>query len=359
LSRLLNAWLAAIVLATMAASAQGISIQLDSGTFKVLGWKPTTATQNWSSVFVVYAGAGDVPPLAGSHAIENGVLVFHPRYPISPGVQYRAVFQPVGGNKVTKTFDGPPRDTTPVARVSQVYPSMDILPSNLLRLYIYFSVPMSRGEAAQHLHILDENGKTLEGAESVLLRGEELWDSTFQHLTMTLDPGRIKRDLTSNRMIGPPIAEGKRYTLVVDREWKDARGVPMVEGFRKMYRGGGALRTPPDPKVWKVTAPKAKALTPVIIDFPTPMNYPLLMRMIQVSDGRRTIDGNIDIKIQETQWRFTPKEPWPAGDYQLIIDTGIEDIAGNSIGQPFDYDNFDRVTARITSKTTSLRFTVH
>ena len=342
----------------MAASAQGISIQLDSGTFKVLGWTPPTTAQNWSSVLVVYAGAGDVPPLAGSHAVENGILVFRPRYPISPGVQYRAVFQPSGGSKITKTFDGPPRDTTPVARVTQIYPSADVLPSNQLRLYIYFSVPMSRGEAAQHLHIVDENGKTLEGSESVLLRGEELWDATFQHLTMTFDPGRIKRDLTSNQMIGPPIAEGKRYTLIVDRDWKDARGVPMVEGFRKVYRGGPALRTPPDPKLWKVTAPKARALAPVTIDFPSPMNYPLMMRMIQVSDGRRILAGSIDIQRQETQWRFTPKEPWPAGDYQLIVDTGIEDIAGNRIGQPFDYDNFDRVTERITTKTTSLRFTV-
>jgi hypothetical protein len=53
--------------------------------------------------------------------------------------------------------------------------------------------------------------------------GEELWDPGFRRLTMTFAPGRIKRGLTSNESIGPPITEGKRYTLVVDRDWLDAR----------------------------------------------------------------------------------------------------------------------------------------
>ena len=60
----------------------------------------------------------------------------------------------------------------------------------------------------------------------MFLPGEELWDPNFQRLTMTFDPGRIKRGLTSNETMGPPIAEGKRYTLVIDRDWPDARGVP-------------------------------------------------------------------------------------------------------------------------------------
>jgi len=123
----------------------------------------------------VYAGTGDVPPLVGKYAVESGALVFRPQFPIAAGVQYRAVFHPPGGTAVTKTFDGPRRDTTPAARVARVYPSGEVFPSNLLRLYIYFSAPMSRGQAAQYIHILDENGRALQGQEAVLLRGEELW----------------------------------------------------------------------------------------------------------------------------------------------------------------------------------------
>ena len=59
-------------------------------------------------MFVVYAGAGDVPPLAGTYAIERGALVFHPPYPLASGVSYRAVFRGAGA-PIEQTFDGPAR----------------------------------------------------------------------------------------------------------------------------------------------------------------------------------------------------------------------------------------------------------
>jgi len=145
-------------------------------------------------------------------------------------------------------------DQSPERRhiVERVYPSADVLPSNQLRVYIYFSAPMSRGEAGQRIHVLDSNGKPLRG---IFLPGQELWDPDNRRLTMTFDPGRIKRDLTSNRAMGPPIAEGGHYTLVIDREWPDANGVPMIASFTKPFCGGPAVRQPPDPKTWKITKP--------------------------------------------------------------------------------------------------------
>jgi hypothetical protein len=239
--------------------------------------------------------------------------------------------------------------------VEHIYPSAGTLPSNQLRLYFYFSVPMSRGEAGQYVHILDENGKVL---PDVFLPGEELWDPGFRRLTLTLDPGRIKRGLTSNMKMGPPIAEGKRYTLVVDKSWPDARGVPMIEGARKAFRGGPAERTPPDPKQWHVTAPKAGSSDALIVDFLGPMNYPLLMRMLRVSAERGDVAGTVKVERDETEWRFTPAKPWVAGKHALIVDTAIEDLAGNHVGQAFDVDVFEKVTNTITSKTISLGFEV-
>ena len=347
----------------MTATAQSLSIQFDGSVFKVAGWKAPSAApaKGWASLFVVYAGVGDVPALLGAYSVESGTLVFHPSFPIAPGVHYRAVFHPPdGGAAVEKDFDGPPRDVTPKTRVERVYPSGDVWPSNQLRLYIYFSAPMSRGEAGARIHVLDENGKILPG---VFLPGEELWDPSFTRLTMTFDPGRIKRGLTSNERMGPPIADGKRYALAIDKDWPDARGVPMVEGFRKNFRGGPAERTPPDPKQWRVVAPKAGTSEPLVVDFSTPMNYALLQRMLQVSRAGARADnslaGTISVADHEAQWRFTPQEPWKAGDYQLIVDTGIEDLAGNHVGKPFDIDVFQKVTEHITTQTISLPFTVH
>jgi hypothetical protein len=350
---------AVILLVGMTASAQGISIQFENGAFKVAGFKAAQPPAGgWSSIFNIYAGVGDVPPLLGSYTVDDGVVVFRPRFPIAAGVRYRAVFRQPGGGSIEKIFDGPKPDTTPRARVEQVYPSGDVLPSNQLRLYIYFSTPMSRGESARHMRILDENGKVAAGTEGIFLPGEELWDPNLKRLTMTFDPGRIKRGLTSNQSIGPPIAEGKRYTLIIDREWPDARGVPMVEGFRKTFRGGPALRTAPDPKQWHLTAPSRGSSAALVMDFPTPMNYPLLQRMIQVSGPQGHVDGTVTIDRAETQWRFVPRNPWKPGNYNLVIDTAIEDLAGNHIGQLFDIDVFDRVTERITTSAISLSFTI-
>jgi hypothetical protein len=351
------ACLAVILALGMTAAAQAVSLQLDGNVFKVVGWTapPSVPAGGWASIFRVYAGNGDVPPLTGTYATENGSLVFRARYPISAGVRYRAVFRAPGAAPVETFFDGPARSITPSARVERVYPSADVLPSNQLRLYIYFSAPMSRGEAEQRIHVLDVNGTPLRG---IFLPGQELWDPNNRRLTMTFDPGRIKRDLTSNRAMGPPITEGRRYTLVIDREWRDARGVALVAPFRKAFRGGPAVRQPPDPKAWRVVVPPAGSRDQFVVSFDRPMNYPLLQRMLKVSGSRGEVGGMIEVAREETEWHFTPQSPWTAGIHRLIIDTSLEDLAGNKIGQPFDIDVFDRVTERITTSTTSLPFEI-
>ena len=343
---------------SITAAAQTISLQLDGGTFKVVGL-PAAALREpaagWPSVFAIYAGTGAVPALAGSYSVENGALVFRPKYPLAPGPRYRALFRGAGASPIERTFEGPAHTATPAARVDRVYPSSGVLPSNQLRLYIYFSAPMSRGEAEQRIHVLDADGKPLRG---VFLPGQELWDPNNTRLTMTFDPGRIKRDLTSNTAMGPPIAERRRYTLVIDREWRDANGVPMVATFTKRFQGGAAIRQPPDPKTWRLTSPPAGSRDPLVVSFGRPMNYPLLQRMLKVAGPRGDVAGAIDVAREESEWRFTPASPWSAGAHKLVVDTSLEDLAGNKIGQPFDIDVFDHVTEHITSSTTSVPFEI-
>jgi hypothetical protein len=125
----------AVILALgMAAAAQTVSLQLDGGAFRVAGLPAATLREpaaGWSSIFVVYAGTGDVPPLAGSYSVENSTLVFRPKYPLAAGPRYRAVFRGAGG-PIERTFDGPARSVMPSARVERVYPSAGVLPSNQL-----------------------------------------------------------------------------------------------------------------------------------------------------------------------------------------------------------------------------------
>ena len=117
---------AAVVLALLLLAA----IQFDGGVFRVTGWEAgAEPPAGWSSFFSVYAGpagAAIVPPLLGTYSVEAASLVFRPRFPLSPGMHVRAVFQPPDGPAVESVFDIPAAVPVPsTTRVAQVYPSTD------------------------------------------------------------------------------------------------------------------------------------------------------------------------------------------------------------------------------------------
>ncbi len=323
----------------------------EGSAFKVVGWKPGAATEG-ESVFAVYAGDGDAPPMLGSYSMENGALTFRPRFPPAPGVRIRAVFHPPAGATVEAVFESDKPDLAATTRVDHVYPSSDVLPDNQLKFYVHFSAPMRRGDAWQLIHLLRQDGKPV--LLPFLEVDQELWDRDYQRLTVLFDPGRIKRGLLPLDEVGPAIEDGKQYTLVIDQEWRDARGVPLAAGFRKVFRAGPADRTPPDPAQWRVTAPRAGTREALVVDFPKPLDYALLMRMLQVPG----VDGTAAVTRGETQWRFTPSRPWRRGDYTLAVDNSLEDLAGNRIGRPFDVDTFERVSEHLGSQTTSVAFRI-
>jgi hypothetical protein len=350
--------LLAVAVLRSAAGAADVSIQLAGDVFRVTGWNATAEpADGWVAIFPVYAGAGDVPPMLGSYAVEEHVLTFHPRFGITAGLRYRAVFRGLGSGPIEAIFDGPESVANPLTKVDHVYPSAEILPSNTLRLYISFSAPMSRGEAFQHIHLIDADRNRPVDIPFLELE-QELWDQNNRRLTVLFDPGRIKRGLVPTDTIGPPVVEGKRYRLVIDREWHDARNVRLVEGFQKSFRGGPSDRVPPEPKNWRVTAPRAGTTEPLVIAFPKPMDYVLLQRMIGVFDAHGEIAGKIAIDSNETEWRFTPSKPWKSGSHLITADNALEDISGNHLDRPFDVDIFEAVTKHINTKATSIGFTV-
>ena len=231
-------------------------------------------------------------------------------------------------------FDGPPTPSNPLTRVARIYPSTGVLPSNALRLYIYFSAPISRGEVCRSIQLIDL--ATNRPVDIAFLELEqELWDQNNQRLTLLFDPGRIKRGLVPTTTIGPAIVEGQRYQLAMDREWHDARGVRLVENAAKVFRSGPSDRIPPEPKTWRVTAPSASTMEPLVIVFPKPMDVVLLRRMIGIFDAAtaREVEGTIEVAGNESEWRFIPHQPWKAGSYRITADNTLEDIAGTSTGR--------------------------
>src|SRR5262249_29664893 len=172
----------------------------------------------------------EMPPLLGSYRVERGELLFTPRFPLQPGVHYRARFN---GESVIEQDFVLAKPQTPSTNVVHAYPTRNVLPENLLKFYIHFSAPMSRGEAYQHIRLLDAAGKPVE--LPFLELGEELWDPDGKRFTLFFDPGRIKRGLKPREEAGPALEEGKSYTLVVNREWRDATSNTIKKPFRKPF----------------------------------------------------------------------------------------------------------------------------
>ena len=350
----------AILAVVIPLAAQTVSILKEGSGYKVSTRNSgvTEPAGGWSSVFAVYAGEGDVPPMLGAYSVENGWLVFHPKYAPVPGMSVRAVFRAPGGPPVETRFNQAKADLQPAAYVEQVYPTANLLPDNLLKFYIQFSAPMSRGEAWSRIHLVDESGAPVKLPFLEIV--QELWDRDNRRLTVLFDPGRIKRGLARREQMGPALDEGKSYSLVIDREFQDARGAPMRTEFRKQFRVAPADRAPSEIAEWKLKAPGANTADALVVGFTKSMDWAMLQRTLQVRGPDGSVAGAATIGRDETEWRFVPDQPWKPGEYELIIDNSFEDWAGNRIGRPFDVDvdKFDKITEHLEVKSSSLRFQI-
>src|SRR5262245_32130723 len=172
----------------------------------------------------------------------------------------------------------------PTTLVRHVYPSAYTLPDNLLKFYIHFTAPMSRGNIYDHIHLRDESGRDVE--LPFLEIDEELWDGTTTRLTLIIDPGRIKRGVRPPEEIGPALEAGKSYTLAIGREGRDGAGNPLKEGFQKAFKVTPPDREPPDPARWKVESPRAGSRDPLAVVFPEPMDHALSQRLIRVAEDQ-------------------------------------------------------------------------
>ena len=284
---------------------------------------------------------GDLPNVFGDHENLCDGVRFIPHYPFEPGVPFRAILdlrvlgRPDFGETQTLEFSIPrvagPGDT----EVREVFPSCDVLPENLLRFYVRFSRPMQRGRARDYIEVLGPDGGP---APDVLYRAPvELWDSSMTCLTVLLDPGRLKRGVGPNQVLGPPLRSGQRYTLAIAPGMIDTDGCPLREGFSKSFRVSQPVREPIAFERWELQVPAMGTFEPLELNFPSPLDWAQLWRGITViSDSGKPISGQIDIDLGETRWRFTPDAPWRAGGYSARVSPGLEDVCGNTPYGSFD-----------------------
>lgn len=262
----------------------------------------------------------------------NGDLHVLPRFALQPGATYAASIYWRDTQPFHNEFTLDP--TTASAPILAAFsPSQSVIPANTLRFYLTFSEPMARGQIRDKIHLLQEDGQRV--SNPFLNLETELWDVTQKHLTLILDPSRIKQGVRPNALAGAPLVDGARYQLVVSGTMASAQGGVMgTDRVVNLYIGS-AERRKINPHAWTVSLPLEGTTTPFTVTFDRIMDLAATRRLMRLEgpDGRN-IDGAL--VTDGGGWSLFPHTPWQEGKYRLFIDPRLEDVAGNTISAPLD-----------------------
>src|SRR5688500_13348437 len=114
---------------------------------------------------------------------------------------------------------------------------------------------MQEGKALEHIALIKNNQDTV---DKVFLNLQpELWNKDRTMLTLWLDPGRIKRDLQPNKMMGEPLQLASNYQLVIGQDWRDVDGLSLKQVYHKNFMVAQRDTLSPNPDLWKIQVPKA------------------------------------------------------------------------------------------------------
>lgn len=219
-----------------------------------------------------------------------------------------------------------------------IHPQLDTVPENLLKMYFVFSEPMQEvASALDFIEVIDRQTTT---KTNIFLPLEtELWNADHTELTLWLDPGRIKKDLIPNKKLGIPIVEGNRYTIRISKQWESAEGIPLVKTYQKTIVVGPRDVQRPVVANWGLTIPSTNTKEALGISFDATLDAMLIEKNVAVLDvAGNTISGGFLVMKDGQSALFIPQETWKAGTYNLIVQSSLEDLAGNNLNRLFDTD---------------------
>lgn len=317
----------------------------------------------WTNLLRVTVTGASETPIVGKYSANDSTVQFAPKYAFDAGRQYSVsvnahtlsatradsavlflVALPAGSQQA-KTF------------VVRIFPSNNVFPENLLRLYIEFSGPMSRTGGLEFMKLLDDKGSEVKAA--FLPLDADFWDHSHTRYTAFLDPGRVKRGILPNEQMGRALIAGRKYSIVIDSAWRDEHGLPLVASYRREFTVSAPEERRVDFKQWKFNAPKAGTRDTLVVKFERPLDHGLLKRALGVqSKMGAQILGTTEIARDETEWRFVPEQPWQAGDHNLVILSMLEDAAGNRVDGAFEVDMLKEVDKAGKQEQYLLRFTI-
>ena len=164
----------------------------------------------------------------------------------------------------------------------------------------------------------------------------ELWDPARRRLTVLLDPARIKQGLAPHREAGYPLQEGTTVVLVVDRDFCDAAGLPLLADRRQPYHVGQTSAVVSTRRAGRSRCPEPAAVVPLVARFDRALDRALLEDCLTVVGSGGTVPGAAHIVEGERSWSFVPDARWTPGPKAVLVDPVLEDVAGNSLERIFD-----------------------
>ena len=269
--------------------------------------------------------------IIGDYFFEKDKVTFKPIIAFTRGLKYKVYVR----NDLIDEI-AIPADNSPVApEVVAIYPALDTLPENLLKFYISFSRPMQEGDVLQRIHLIKGGRDTM---SSVFL-DLELWNNERTMLTLWLDPGRIKRDLQPNQLLGPPLTKGSHYQLIINKDWQDTEGILLKQNFTKKFFTGAHDSLSPHVEMWTIDAPQPKTKGHLMISFHESLDHVLAENTISIAGANgNEVKGKFRVNDYGTIVYFLPDIEWKPGIYTLQIESRLEDLAGNNLDRLFDTD---------------------
>ncbi len=279
--------------------------------------------------------------IQGEYTKDRNYLIFKPYYPFENGMNYIIRTKSVNSEDYSyQSFLIEKKKKVANAKVINIYPSANRLPENLLRFYIYFNTPMKKGEALKHIALVDAEGNIDQHA--FMEFKQELWSGDGKRLTVLFDPGRIKRGVVTNSLLGPALQKDKQYHLSISSTWQDVYGQQLSETLQKKIEVVKAYRTKILVNEWIMEKPEANSRGVLTIHFDRIMDHALIQSMIQLKDRKgNQVAGYWQILEAEQQVQFISEEKWNKGKYQIVIDTRLEDVAGNNLQNLLDHNKTD------------------
>jgi hypothetical protein len=149
----------------------------------------------------------------------------------------------------------------------------------------------------------------------------------------------VKRGILPNRQRGRALVDGRRYSIEVAQQWRDAAGRPLVSAFRREFSAGPAIEKPMRVEDWRLGPVRAGTREPLVVTFAWSIDRALAERSLSVltADGK-PIAGQGSLSDGDRRWSFTPATDWAVGEYLLFASPILEDPSGNQIGRAFEVD---------------------